>query len=110
MGCRGRLSASRSAVLGEWVKVRRGWVPGVSRVPWPRMAVSRSSSGGRTVRRVSGSPSVAGSVCMARSARSRTQPRRGPSSVEMATSTVRAGGTGAAVPSPFTAPGAGPEE
>lgn len=110
MGCRGRLSASRSAVLGEWVKVRRGWVPGVSRVPWPRMAVSRSSSGGRTVRRVSGSPSAAGSVCMARSARSRTQPRRGPSSVEMATSTVRAGGTGEAVPSPFTAPGAGPEE
>lgn len=110
MGCRGRLSASSSAVLGEWAKVRRGWVPGGSREPWPRMAVSRSSSGGRTVRRVSGSPSAAGSVCMARSARSRAQLRRGPSSVEMATSTVRAGGPEAAVPTPFTTPGTGPEE
>jgi len=110
MGCRGRLSANSSAVLGEWEKVRRGWVPGGSRAPWPRMAVSRSSSGGRTVRRVSCSPSVAGSVCMARSARSRAQPRRSPSSVEMATSTVRVGGPGVTVPSPFTVPGGGPEE
>lgn len=110
MGCRGRLRASSSAVLGEWLKVRRGWVPGGSRAPWPRMAVSRSSSGGRMVRRVSASPSVAGSVCMALSARSRAQPLRGPSSVEMATSTVRAGGPGVAVPSPFTAGGGGPEE
>lgn len=108
MGCRGRLSANSSAVLGEWEKVRRGWVPGGSRAPWPRMAVSRSSSGGRTVRRVSCSPSVAGSVCMARSARSRAQPRRSPSSVEMATSTVRVGGPGVTVPSPFTVPGGGP--
>lgn len=104
MGCRGRLSARRRAVLGEGPVVSLladGWLF----LRWNeslrlsvRMAVSFRISIGRTIRRVSvirlpekEAPSGKGSVCMAVSAFSKGRLWTG-ISVEMPTSTMLVGG------------------